>query len=49
MMRRRIVSADMRGDRVKQIMEDYGQAILYAVVGNVLLGAVCLLIGYAAC
>lgn len=34
---------------MRQIMEDYGQAILYAALGNVFLGGLCFLIGYAAC
>lgn len=33
---------------MKQIMEDYGQAIIYAVVGNALIGMLWLGITYAA-
>ena len=32
-----IVYAEWRGDRMRQILEDYGQAILYVIAGSIVL------------
>lgn len=45
-VKRSIVSGDLEGRFMRKIMEDYGQAIIYAVLGSGCIGVLWYLLGY---
>lgn len=44
--KRSIVSGDLEGRFMRKIIEDYGQAIIYAVLGSGCIGVLWYLLGY---